>query len=393
MLKKFVTVFVLGFSLSTNWAIGSTSSDSRRLAGTPSTSDGEARSPSSDGKPPESVRTTDDLKPAEKAKTPAAKPPGNGSTVAQIKARGALRCGASSALEGFGQIDDKGNWFGFDVDFCRALAVAVLGDANKIQFIPLTARERFAALHQGLIDVLDRSTTWTLSRESLHDLLFTGVTYYDGQGFLVRKSLGVNSALDLPSSSICVQQDTTTELNLADFFRQRGLKYQPKIYPTSSEVEGAYASGQCGAYTTDASALFVMRAGLKDPENHIILPQIISKEPLGPAVRQGDDQWFSIVRWALIAMIDAEEMGVSQSNVDEMAKSDNPRIKRLLGIEGNYGEPLGLTSDWAYRIIKFVGNYDDIFRRNLGEGSKLKIKRGLNELWTKGGLLYAPPIQ
>ena len=313
-------------------------------------------------------------------------------TLATVKARGVLRCGASAALEGFGEIDAQGRWSGFDIDFCRAVAAAIFGDASKVEFVPLMAKDRFQAIETGKVDLLNHNTTWTLSREANHNLLFAGVTYYDGQGFLVRRSLGITSALNLSSDAVCVQQDTTTELNLADFFRQRGLKYQPKVFPSADEVEDAYRKGLCGAYTTDASALFVMRAGLPNPDDNVILPEIIAKEPLGPSVRQGDDRWFSIVRWTLIAMIDAEEMGISQSNVDAMVKNENPRIKRLLGAEGNFGQPLGLTSDWAYRVIKFVGNYDDVFERNLGDHSKLKIKRGLNALWTRGGLLYAPPI-
>ncbi len=316
-----------------------------------------------------------------------------GMTLAQVKSRGSLRCGATAALEGFGQVDAAGRWSGFDIDFCRALAAAIFGDATRVEFIPLAASDRFSALQQGLVDVLSRNTTWTLSREVTRDLLFTGVTYYDGQGFLVRRELKVTAATALASDMICVQQGTTTELNLADFFRQRGLKYQPKVFATADEVEAAYTSGACGAYTTDASALYAMRSRQANPDDHFILPEIISKEPLGPAVRQGDDQWFLIVRWALIAMIDAEEMGVTQANVDAMAKSDDPRIKRLLGVEGSYGQALGLTVDWAYRVIKFVGNYGDVFERNIGERSKLKIRRGLNNLWSRGGLLYAAPIQ
>ncbi len=316
----------------------------------------------------------------------------NGGTLAEVKRRGVIKCGVSSALDGFGEVSPSGVWSGFDVDFCRALAAAIFGDAGRVQFVPLTAKQRFAALQDGKIDILDRNTTWTLSREASHALVFVATSYYDGQGFLVRKSLGVNSAQNLASDTICVQQDTTTELNLADFFRGRGLKYQPKVYATSDEVEQAYMRGDCGAYTTDTSALYVERARMPKPDDNIILPQIVSKEPLGPAVRQGDDEWLLIVRWTLLAMIDAEELDVSQKNVDAMSKSDNPQIKRLLGIEGNFGQPLGLTADWAYRVIKFVGNYNDIFERNLGQDSKLKIKRGLNALWTHGGLMYAPPI-
>lgn len=325
--------------------------------------------------------------------TPAVKAKlGKSGTLAAMRARGTLRCGASAALEGFGQIDGKGHWSGFDIDFCRALAAAIFGDASKVEFVPLTAIERFRAIETGQVDVLNRTTTWTLTREAGHGLLFAGISYYDGQAFMVRRSLGVTSAVNLQSNTICVQQDTTTELNLADFFHQRGQKYQPKGFPTGAETEEAFRKGVCGAYSTDGSALFVLRANLPHPDDYAILPEIISKEPLGPAVRQGDDQWFLIVRWVLIAMIDAEELGISQENVDAMAKSPNPRVRRLLGVEGNFGQPLGLTSDWAYRVIKFVGSYGDVFERNLGNRSKLKIQRGLNALWMHGGLLYAPPI-
>ena len=318
---------------------------------------------------------------------------GIGTTLAAVRKRGALRCGTSAAYPGFGEVDAAGRWSGFDVDFCRAVAAAVFGDPSKVEFVPETAKTRLNALQNGEIDVLSRNTTWTLSRESAHDILFAGIAYYDGQGFMVKRSLGVGSAADLSSKSICVQQDTTTELNLADFFHGRGLPYTPKAFPTAEEAEQGYLDGKCGAYTSDASALFVIRAAMADPESNVILPQIISKEPLGPAVRQGDDRWFEIVRWTLDAMIDAEEMGVSQANVDAMAKSDNPRVKRLIGAEGNFGQGLGLTADWAYRILKTVGNYGDVFARNLGDGSRLKMKRGLNAPWTAGGLLYAAPVQ
>ena len=318
---------------------------------------------------------------------------GSGTTLAAVRKRGALRCGTSTSYPGFGEVDAAGRWSGFDVDFCRAVAAAVFGDPAKVEFVPETAKTRLNALGNGEIDLLSRNTTWTLSRESAHDILFTGITYYDGQGFMVKRSLGVGSAMDLSSKSICVQQDTTTELNLADYFHGRGLPYAPKTFPTAEEAEQGYRDSKCAAYTTDASALFVIRAAMADPDSNVILPQIISKEPLGPAVRQGDDQWFEIVRWTLDAMIDAEEMGVSQANVDTMAKSENPRVKRLLGAEGNFGQGMGLTGDWAYRIVKTVGNYGDVFARNLGEGSRLKIKRGLNRPWTAGGLLYAAPVQ
>jgi general L-amino acid transport system substrate-binding protein len=344
--------------------------------------------------PPNAFAVTDAPPPPAAATAgPSTPPTGIGATLAAVKKRGRLRCGSSAALAGFGQIDSKGQWSGFDVDFCRAVATAIFGEPDRVEFVPLTAHERFDALHRGTVDLLSRDTTWTLSREAAHSLLFAGVSYYDGQGFLVRRSLGAKTAYDLSSGSVCVQQDTTTELNLTDFFRQRGLKYEAKVFPTDEETQAAYRSGKCAAYTSDASALSVVRASLPDPDNNVLLPQIISKEPLGPAVRQGDDQWFLIVRWTLMAMIDAEELGVTQKNVDELARGDNPLIRRLLGIDGNYGQGLGLTVDWAYRVVKFVGNYGEMFQRNLGDGSPLKIKRGYNELWTRGGLMYAAPIQ
>lgn len=318
---------------------------------------------------------------------------GSSSTLAAVRKRKAVRCGTSTTYPGFGEVDASGQWSGFDVDFCRAVAAAVFGDPDKVEFVPETAKTRLGSLQNGDIDVLSRNTTWTLSRESAHQILFTGITYYDGQGFMVKRSLGVSSAANLASNTICVQQDTTTELNLADFFHGRGLPYAPQAFPTAEDAEHGYRDGKCAAYTSDASTLFVIRAAMADPDSNVILPEIISKEPLGPAVRQGDDQWFEIVRWTLNAMISAEEMGVDQANVDTMARSENPRVKRLLGIEGNFGQGLGLTADWAYRIIKTVGNYGDIFARDLGDRSHLKIKRGLNAPWTKGGLLYAPPIQ
>ena len=314
-----------------------------------------------------------------------------GGTLDAVKARGKLRCGASAKLQGFGQVDGSGHWSGLEVDFCRAVAAAIFGDPDKVEFVNVATRQRFDALENGSIDILERTTTWTLSREATRHLLFAGISYYDGQGFMVRRDLKVTAATALASDQICVAQDTTTELNLADYFRQRGLAYTPKVLPPD-EAEEDYADGKCGAVTTDASALFALRARLAHPDDNIILPEIISKEPLGPAVRQGDDRWFEIVRWSLLAMIEAEELGISQADVDTVIKGDNPRIRRLLGVEGNFAQTLGLTADWAYRIIKFVGNYDDVFERNLGSRSPLKIKRGLNDLWTRGGLLYAPPV-
>lgn len=314
-------------------------------------------------------------------------------TLDQIKERGYLQCGSNPGLAGFGLPDDKGQWSGFDIDFCRAVAAAIFNDTSKVKFIPLTAKDRFTALQSGEIDVLAHNTTWTESREVGQGLLFTAVTYYDGQGFLVHKKLNISSALELSGASVCVQQGTTTELNLADFFRTHDMKYEPVDFATADEALKAYGSGRCDAYTTDASALFAQRLKLADPDEHVVLPEIISKEPFSPAVRQGDDQWFNLVKWVHFAMLDAEEAGITSKNVEEKAKSEDPETRRLLGLEGNFGEGLGLTRDWAYRIIKLVGNYGEVFDRNLGEGSPLKIKRGLNALWSKGGIQYAPPVR
>jgi general L-amino acid transport system substrate-binding protein len=314
-------------------------------------------------------------------------------TLESVKARGHLVCGSNVGLAGFGLQDDHGTWMGFDIDFCRAVAAAIFGDASKVQFVPLTSKDRFTALQSGEIDLLARNTTWTLSREAGQGLLFAAITYFDGQGFAVRKAQNIGSALDLSEASICVQQGTTTELNLADFFRANNLKYEPVVFATADDAVRAYESARCDAYTTDASGLYVELRKLAQPDDHIVLPEVISKEPLGPVVRQGDDQWFNIVKWVAFALVDAEELGISAKNVDEKAKSEVPDVKRLLGFEGDFGEALGLGPDWAYRIVKLVGNYGEIFDRNLGDGSKLKIKRGINALWTRGGLHYAPPVR
>src|SRR5690348_16308162 len=314
-------------------------------------------------------------------------------TLKAVKDRGMLNCGSNGTLAGFGLPDAQGNWTGLDVDFCRAVAAAVLGDAKKVKFVPLTAKDRFTALQSGEVDVLARNTTWTSSRDTSLGLNFTGVNYYDGQGFLVRKALKVNSALELNGASVCVQQGTTTELNLADYFRAHNMQFKSVTFATANEAIKAYDAGRCDSYTTDASGLYAERLRLANPDDHIILSEIISKEPLGPVVRHGDDQWFDIVKWVLFAQINAEELGITQANVDEMVKSTNPDIKRFVGIEGNYGEQLGLTKDWAVHIIKLVGNYGEMFDRNVGSGSPLKIDRGLNKLWNKGGVQYAPPIR
>ncbi len=314
-------------------------------------------------------------------------------TLKALKDRGILNCGSNGTLAGFGLPDAQGKWTGLDVDVCRAIAAAILNDANKVKFVPLSAKDRFTALQSGEVDVLVRNTTWTSSRDTSLGLNFTGVDYYDGQGFMVRKALKVNSALELGDASICVQQGTTTELNLADFFRAHNMKLKTVTFATANEAVKAYDSGRCDAYTTDASGLYSERLKLANANDHIVLPEIISKEPLGPVVRHGDDQWFDVVKWVLFAMINAEELNVTQKNVDEMVKSTNPEIKRLLGTEGNYGEQLGLTKDWVVRIIKLVGNYGEAFERNVGSGSPLKIDRGLNKLWNKGGIQYAPPVR
>jgi general L-amino acid transport system substrate-binding protein len=314
-------------------------------------------------------------------------------TLETVKQKGVLTCGSNTGLAGFGLPDDKGNWTGLDVDFCRAVAAAIFNDPTKVKFIALNAKDRFTALQSGEVDVLARNGTWTMSREAQLGLLFGGVNYYDGQGFMVRKKLNVSSALELNGASVCVQQGTTTELNLADFFRANNLKYEGVVFATDAETIKAYESGRCDAFTTDSSGLYAERQKLVNPDEHIVLPEIISKEPLAPAVRKGDDKWFDLVRWTHFAMLTAEELGITSKNVDEKLKSDNPEVKRLLGTEGDFGKQLGLSNAWAYQIIKLVGNYGETFDRNVGEGSKLKIKRGLNALWSKGGLQYAPPIR
>ena len=314
-------------------------------------------------------------------------------TLDQVKQRGVVACGSNTGLPGFGIPDDKGSWTGLDVDFCRAVAAAVFNDPTKVRFVPLTAKDRFTALQSGEIDILARNGTWTQSREADLGLLFAAVNYYDGQGFLVRKKLNVKSALELNGASICVQQGTTTELNLADFFRSHNMKYEGVVFAAVDEVIKAYDTSRCDAFTTDVSQLYGERIKLVNPDEHVVLPEIISKEPLGPAVRQGDDQWFNIVKWTHFAMITAEELGVAKANVDDKLKSEDPGVRRLLGVEGDFGKGMGLTKDWAYRIVKHVGNYGEAFERNVGEGSRLKIKRGLNALWNNGGIQYAAPIR
>jgi len=314
-------------------------------------------------------------------------------TLKAVKSRGILNCGAHGSLAGFGLPDAQGKWTGLDVDVCRAIAAAIFNDPTKVKFVPLTAKDRFTALQSGEVDVLSRNTTWTISRDTSLGLNFTGVDYYDGQGFMVHKALKVNSALELNGASVCVQQGTTTELNLADYFRAHKMQLKTVTFATANEAVKAYDAGRCDTYTTDASGLYAERLRLSNPDDNIVLPEIISKEPLGPVVRHGDDQWFDIVKWVLFAMINAEELGITQKNVGDMMKSSNPAIKRFVGTEGNYGEQLGLTKDWAVRIVKAVGNYGEAFERNVGKSSPLKIDRGLNKLWNQGGIQYAPPIR
>jgi general L-amino acid transport system substrate-binding protein len=314
-------------------------------------------------------------------------------TLNTVKSRGILNCGANGTLAGFGLPDAQGNWTGLDVDFCRALAAAIFNDASKVKFVPLSAKDRFTALQSGEVDILARNTTWTSSRDTSLGLNFTAINYFDGQGFMVSKGLKVNSALELGGAAICVQQGTTTELNLADYFRANRMQLKTVTFATANEALKAYEAGRCDAYTTDASGLYAERLRLAKANDHIILPEVISKEPLGPAVRHGDDQWFDIVKWVHFAMVNAEDLNLTSKTIDDATKSDNPDVKRFVGTEGNFGEQLGLTKDWAARIVKLVGNYGEAFERNVGQGSPLKITRGLNALWSKGGLQYAPPIR
>ncbi|MFT6557732.1 amino acid ABC transporter substrate-binding protein [Sneathiella sp.] len=314
-------------------------------------------------------------------------------TLDDVKAKGYIQCGITTGLAGFAAPNDKGVWEGFDVDFCRAMSAAVFGDPNKLKYTPTTAKERFTALQSGEIDVLARNTTWTFSRDVNLGFEFIGVNYYDGQGFMVKKALGVKSAKELDGARVCLQSGTTTELNLADYFASQGMKYDSVLFDTADEVREAYIKDTCDVYTTDQSGLYAQRSVIADPENHVVLPEIISKEPLGPLVRHGDNNWGDIARWTLNALIIAEELGVTQANVDEMKNSKNPSVQRLLGTSGDLGSQLGLGADWAYNAIKGVGNYGEIFAKHLGEGTSLNISRGLNELWSKGGILYAPPAR
>ncbi len=314
-------------------------------------------------------------------------------TLDTIKERGSLKCGVTNGLTGFSNPDENGNWEGMDVDVCRALAAAVLDDASKVVYVPTSGKTRFTALQTGEIDILSRVTTWTLSRDTKLGLNFAGVNMYDGQGFMVRKSLGVKTAKELGGASICMNTGTSTETNIADYFKANGLKYKTVLFEKSSEVATAYDLGRCDVYTSDKSGLAAQRLKMKNPDEHIILADTISKEPLGPAVRHGDDQWFDILKWTLYALVEAEELGLNQSNVGSQAASTNPTIARFVGTKGDNGKNLGLDSDWAVKAVQAVGNYGEVYERHVGEKSKLQIPRGLNKTWKDGGLLYAIPLR
>jgi len=314
-------------------------------------------------------------------------------TLQGVKQRGTLICGVSNGVIGFSSRSEQGAWSGFDVDFCRALAAAIFNDAGKVQYVPLSANDRFRALQSKQIDVLSRNSTWTLSRETELGLAFAGVTFYDGQGLMLRRARNITTALDLGGAKVCVQSGTTSELNLADFFKANGMNFEVVASPTLDEVRKAYEDGRCDVLTADASALHGERLKTARPDDHDILPDLLSKEPLGPVVRQDDFQWFNIVKWTNFAMLNAEEYGVNAETLDEALKSSQPDVRRLVGIDGNFGEQLGLSKDWVARITRLVGNYAEVYDRNVGAKSRLKIPRGVNALWTNGGILYGPPVR
>ncbi len=316
-----------------------------------------------------------------------------GDTLKRIRENGVINCGVTSGLPGFSSPDSKGNWTGLEVDVCRAVAAAVFNDPNKVRFTTLSTQARFTALQSGEVDILSRVTTWTLSRDAAQGLNFGPTVFYDGQGFMVRAKSGVTSAKQLSGASICVQQGTTTELNMADFLRTNKIKAKPVVFEDREETTQAFFKGRCDAFTTDASGLAAERTRAKNPSIYTILPESISKEPLGPAVRHGDDQWFDIVSWTVFALISAEEMGITSANIDSFKNSTNPRIRRFLGVTEGNGSALGLAETWAYQIVKKVGNYGEIFARNVGQKTPLKLERGLNALWNRGGLMYAPPMR
>ncbi len=318
----------------------------------------------------------------------------DGDTLAAVKARGELICGSNTGLTGFGAPDANGNYQGFDVALCKAVAAAALGDASKVKYVPTTGETRFTALASGEVDLLVRNSTWTLSRDTSLAFDFVAVNYYDGQGFMVKKDLGVSSAKELDGATVCIQTGTTTELNLADYFKANNMSYTPVTVADDSEGQRQYLAGACDTYTTDASGLAATRATVADPENHVILPEIISKEPLGPVVRHGDNNWGDIVRWSFYALVTAEEKGITAANINEVAASSaDPEVKRLLGVEGNMGEMLGLDAEFAKRAIMASGNYGEIFEANIGAATPIGLARGLNAQWTQGGLLYSPPFR
>ena len=315
------------------------------------------------------------------------------STLDDVISAGELRCGVATGVPGFAMPDAQGNWTGIDVDTCRAVAAAVIGDADAVEFVPLTAAERFTALQSGEVDMLARNTTWTTTRDASLGINFAGVNFYDGQGFMVKEELGVSSVSELNGAAICVQAGTTTELNLADYFRAEGMDYQAIVLDTSSATGQGLDNGRCDAITSDTSQLAGIRTELSDPDGAVILPEIISKEPLGPSVRQGDDAWFNVVKWVLFGQINAEEYGISSDNVDEMLESNNPNVMRILGTDGNMGEILGLDDDFMVDVISQIGNYGEMFERNVGPNTPIGLSRGVNALWTDGGILYAPPFR
>jgi general L-amino acid transport system substrate-binding protein len=314
-------------------------------------------------------------------------------TLKRTKNRDAVFCGVNPGLPGFSSADDRGNWSGFDVDFCRAIAAAIFDDPSRVKFVPLEAGERFTELQKRKVDVLSRNSTWNMSRETNYSLHFAAVSYYDGQGFMVHKSRNIDSSLEFDDAKVCVQSDTATQLNLASYFRANNIKYQEKTFAKLDDVVHAYDSGQCDVLTADVSRLYALRLKLAKPDEHIILPDVISKEPLAPVVRHKDDDWLLLVKWTFYAMVNAEELGVTSKNIDEALNSKKPDVMRLVGTEGAYGEKLGLAKDWAAHIIRHVGNYGEVYDRNVGVDSNLGIPRGLNQLWNAGGILYAPPIR
>jgi general L-amino acid transport system substrate-binding protein len=332
--------------------------------------------------------------PAALAIAAAASPAWAGKTLDAVKARGQLVCGVNTSGPGFSNADSQGRWTGLDVDFCKAVAAAVLNDASKVKFVPLNSQQRFTSLQAGEIDVLSRNSTWTLTRDASLGIVFTGINYYDGQGFMVPKKVKIESAKKMNGATVCVQAGTTSEKNVADYFGANNMKYKPVVFDTAEAITSAFFAGRCQVYTTDMSDLAGARTKAPKADDYVILPEVISKEPLGPSVRRGDDEWFEIVRWTLFAMLEAEENGLTQANVDaQKASSKDPGVQRFLGVSEDTGKLLGLDKEWAYRVVKQVGNYGESFERNLGPKSPVGLPRGVNNLWTKGGLMYAPPIR